>query len=297
MSDKALNGYNDNGIVVLEEKRKHPLIDKVFAAPKHLNDESLGVAFSVENEIGYEIPSFSTAEKLIHHKKHLKTYQKNYEAIEGWLSVQGPSADVNPLSEDSEIALVSLHRYTQTIEVCKAMGAQYVIFNSPYHPVQDVSGGYNHWLSASVDFWQKLIEEQLRSTRIILLISNVMEKSPAPLTELIARIDSPRLKSCIDVGYVNVFSKIPALDWLDAMGSDVEYVRVSNNDGKINAHQSFLDGTIDMSAFINHMALLPQRLHLSMDVHDLKGLKESYELIKPFIKMQQEQMVTKSLII
>ncbi len=279
------------------KKRKHHLIDKIFAAPKHLKDEDLGVAFSLDNELGYEVPSFSSSETLIKKDKYLETYQKKYEAIESWMSIQGPSADINPLSEDSEIALVSLHRYTQTIDVCKALGAKYIIFNSPYHSIQEVSGGYNEWLSASVDFWQKLVEEQLRSTNIVLLISNVMEKSPDPINELIARIDSPRVKSCVDIGYANIFSKIPALDWLDAMGSDLEYVRASNNDGKVNSHQSFVDGKIDMSAFINHMALLPQRLHLAIDVHDLNGLTDSYELVKPFLKMQREQMVTKSLII
>ncbi len=273
------------------------MIDKIFAAPKGLEDESSGVAFAMQNELSYEVPSFSTAEKLINKEKHLEKAIEKYDLIGGWLAIQGPSADVNPMSGDTEIALVSLHRYTQAISVCKAMGAKYVIFNSPYHSVRDISGGYNEWLAASVDFWQKLVEEQLRSTNIVLLIANVMEASPGQLTELISRIDSPRVKGCIDVGYANIFSQMPALDWLDAMGSDVEYVRASNNDGKVNSRESFLTGTVDMEAFINHMALLPQRLHLSIGVQDLAGLKDSYELVKPFIKMQQEQMVTKSLII
>ncbi len=273
------------------------MIDRIFAAPKQLDDEDQGVAFAIEREIGYEIPVFASPEMLINKDQHMEILKLRYQNIPGWRALHAPVQDGNPVSADPEIALASLHRYTQAIDACKELGAKYIIFQSAYNPAYRYNGNYQEWVAASANFWKSIIEEQLRATDIVLLIANFMEEEPGLLRDLISRVDSNRLKICLDIGHVNVFSTKPAIDWLDFLDTDVEYVRASNNDQATNSHNTFEEGTIDMKGFVNHMALLPQRLHLAIDVHDMDGLRESYEMIQPYLRMQQDLTTTKSLII
>lgn len=273
------------------------MIDRIFAAPRQLDDEDWGVAFAIEYGMGYEIPVFESPEMLIHKEQHLDILQLRYQNIPGWRSLHVPLQDINPVSVDPEIALASLRRCTQAVEACKALGAKYIIFQSPYNPAYKYGGKYQEWVSASADFWKSLIEEQLRATDIVLLIANFMEEEPTLLRDLISRVDSTRLKICLDTGHVNLFSAKPAIDWLDFLDTDVEYVRASNNDQATNSHSAFDEGTIDMKGLINHMALLPQRLHLAICVQGMEGVRSSYAMLQPYLQMQQGLTNTKSLII
>ena len=281
------------------------MIDRLFLAPKQLRDLDFALSFSEEKkrphleqkDLGIELLPFLENSDFTTLEKFYNTYHERLKWVPGWLCLNGPAADISPMTTDSEVGLTAFHRFTQTINMAKQLGVKYVIFNMPYAPFYKVSGTYQNWLSATCDFWQFVVDEQLRGTNITVLLANVMEESPDVLIELLSRIHSPKVRLCLDVGYANVCSEIPVIDWLDRLGNDVDYVRVSNNDGRTVTYDALGEGRIDMASFINHLALLPQRFNLSIQAKDTDVLMRSFALVEPYMELQQQHMATKSLLI
>jgi sugar phosphate isomerase/epimerase len=272
------------------------VIDKIYAAPKYIKQED-GIQFAIDNNICYEVPSFMSPASLDNQKEEIVKFREKLGNFQGTLSLHGPIYDMNPVSLDPQISKSSKHRYTQAIDVCKDLGVKYLVFHSQYTPIFEVANVYNEWLAQNVDFWQEIIDHQLKDTDMVILMENFMDTTPDIINNLVSRVDSPNFKACLDTGHVNLFSKIPPIDWLDEMGSNLTYIHAHNNSGDKDDHHSFQKGTIDMEGFLNHLILLPNKMSLAIEVFSMDGIQESFEMLMPYIEMQKQQDVRKSFLI
>ena len=75
------------------------------------------------------------------------------------------------------------------------------------------------------------------------------------------------------------------------------YIHAHNNGGTLDSHDSFEKGLLDMESFLNHLALLPQKIHLAIETSTVKGLASSYDMLRPYLKLQSEQFASKSFLI
>jgi sugar phosphate isomerase/epimerase len=272
------------------------LIDKVYAAPKYISLEQ-GIEFVMQQNTCYEIPSFLAPQNLDNKSDEISRYRELLKDFKGTLSLHGPIYDMNPVSLDPRIADSSRHRYIQAVEVCKELGVKYLVFHSQYTPIFDVANVYKEWLAQSTDFWQEVIETHLQGTDMVLLMENFMDSTPDIINSLIDRVDSPHMKICLDTGHVNLFSKVSPIDWLDEFGSNVEYIHAHNNHGEKDEHYAFQKGTIDMEGFLNHLVLLPHKVNLAIEVFNIEGVQESFDMIQNYMKMQSEQLTSKSFLL
>lgn len=272
------------------------MIDKIYAAPKYVNEKK-GIDFAVKYQLSYEIPGFMGPSILEQGKELLTNYRKRISGIQGNLSLHGPVFDTNPVSLDPRIAKSSRLRYNQAINICKALGTKYIVFHSQYSPIYDVANVYNEWMAQVVDYWQEVVETQLQDSSLIILMENFMDNRPEILLEMASRINSPHFKICLDVGHVNLFSKLHPIKWLDVLGSHLAYIHAHNNHGEKDEHCAFNHGSIDMEGFLNHLVLLPNKINLALEVFSMEGIEESYQILLPFLEMQETHMTTKSFIL
>jgi sugar phosphate isomerase/epimerase len=272
------------------------MIDRIFAAPKG-PDLQQGIDFALNNRLDYEIPTFYFVENLDNRDVEVIRFRHLLRDFQGMLSMHGPIFDTNVVSMDPEILKISQHRYRQAIEVAKALDVRYLVFHSQWTPIYSAANVTRNWLSKITDFWNRLIEEELQDSNLTILVENFLDQSPYTMNKLLSRIDSPRLKACVDTGHINIFSELSPIDWIRELGSHVAYIHAHNNCGEIDSHDSFEKGLLDMEAFLNHVALLPQKIHLAIETSSIQGLETSYEMLKPYLTIQKEQFASKSFLI
>jgi sugar phosphate isomerase/epimerase len=195
--------------------------------------------------------------------------------------------DLNPISFDATIAQASHQRYIQAINVAKALGARYLVLHSQYNPVIEAAHATSSWLDANVNYWSSLLQEVAAENAPIILLENFLDPTPEFLCQIIERVNSPKLKICFDIGHVNLFSKISPLDWMDALGHSVAYIHAHNNYGKFDDHLSFTSGSMNMELILDHAMLLPQPIHLAIEVFEMEGLQDSLKQLKGMLKRQE----------
>jgi sugar phosphate isomerase/epimerase len=272
------------------------MIDRIFAAPKGPELEQ-GIEFAITHRLDYEMPTFYYVENLDRKDQEIARYRSLLGDYQGMLSMHGPIFDTNVVSLDPEIMRISRYRYMQAIEIAKEMGVRYLVFHSQWTPIYTAANATKMWLAKVTDFWESLIAEHLEGSNLTVLIENFLDPTPETTLTLLSRVASPHLRACLDTGHVNIFSELSPIDWIREMGTYVVYIHAHNNAGELDSHDSFEKGLLDMESFLNHMALLPQKLHLAIETSTIKGLSNSYDMLKPYIKLQNEQFASKSFLI
>ncbi len=272
------------------------MIDRIFAAPKG-NELEQGIRYAIENRLDYELPTFYHVENLDNKDAEIARYNVLLKDFHGILSMHGPIFDTNVVSLDPEILRVSKRRYMQAIEVAKEMDVRYLVFHSQWTPIYPAANAVKPWIGKMADFWESLIAEHLEGSNLTILIENFLDPSPETMNTLLTRVGSPHLKACLDIGHVNIFSELSPIDWIRELGSHVVYIHAHNNAGELDSHDSFERGILNMESFMNHVALLPQKIHLAIETATIQGLQNSHQMLKPYIKLQNEQFASKSFLI
>ena len=272
------------------------MIDRVFAAPKGAPLED-GIRFAVENRVDFELPGFYTVENLDNSASEIPRVQGLLRDFSGILSIHGPIYDINVVSLDPEIRRVSRHRYRQAIQVARAMDARYLILHSQWTPIYPAANASQLWLDSIVAYWRELFPELLEGSNLTVLLENFLDPTPDMLLKTLSQVDSPYLRACLDTGHVNIFSSLPLTDWVRALSGYLSYIHAHNNGGQVDSHDAFDEGVLDMDAFLNHITLLPQKIHLAIETHTIQALASSYTLVKPYLHRQREQLVSKSFLI
>jgi sugar phosphate isomerase/epimerase len=272
------------------------MIDRVFAAPKGCELEP-GIQFALENRLDYELPTFYHVENLDNGTEEIARYTRLLEGFQGMLSMHGPIFDVNVVSLDPEIARISRYRYQQAIDIALELDVRYLILHSQWTPIYPAANATKNWLDKITAFWEGLIAEKLENTNLTILIENFLDPTPETILALLSRVNSPHLRACLDTGHVNIFSSLSPIDWIRELGSYIAYIHAHNNAGQIDSHDAFDQGLLDMDSFLNHVALLPQKIHLAIETSSLPGLQSSYDMLKPYLQLQHEQFASKSFLI
>jgi sugar phosphate isomerase/epimerase len=258
------------------------MIDRIFAAPKGA-ELAEGIAFAIEHKLDYELPTFYYPENLDNGAAEIAKYNGLLAGFKGMLSMHGPIFDMNVVSLDPEIERISRYRYMQAINIAKELDVRYLVFHTQWTPI--------------TGFWEELIAEHLEGSNLTILLENFLDPTPESMITLLNRVSSPHLRACLDTGHVNIFSDMSPIDWVRELGHHVAYIHAHNNAGSLDSHDGFERGLIDMDCFLNHLALLPQKIHLAIETATIEDLNASYAMLKPYLKLQNEQYASKSFLI
>ena len=76
-------------------------------------------------------------------------------------------------------------------------------------------------------------------------LENIYEESPATLTALVDRLDSPWLGHCFDIGHWRLFGSTPQAEWLAAIAPRLLHLHLHDNRGLSDDHLPVGEGIID----------------------------------------------------
>lgn len=206
-----------------------------------------------EHSFGLELAEFCTAwnmdEKFIHVDSVVK---KKLEGIPRSL-LHAPYNELFPCAIDKKARALAAERYRQATDLATRYGSRKVIIHGGYNPRIYFPVWY---VKQSVLFWQDFLRSD---PGVEIVLENVLEDDPRWLLDIVAGVDDPRLRLCLDIGHVNAYSSVPLTDWLVLWAPYLSHLHIHNNDGSRDAHNALNEGTIPIKE------LLLQAQHLCPD--------------------------------
>jgi sugar phosphate isomerase/epimerase len=233
------------------------------------------------NEHGYniEIASFAFAETLDSDwEKLLEDYQNELQSFKGIISTHGAFQDLILHSRDNKISKIAKIRYTQNLEIAKALNAKYIVFHANFNPLIGQESYIRNWLEQNIHFWS----DALNKYDITILIENVWEASPEIFRKLLDEVKSPRLKICFDTGHANIFSKVPVEKWFKSLGKDIIYIHVNDNKG--DADNEFVpgEGNVDWQEFSDDVIKFGASPNIVFEVGTLEKTKRAIKYFEEY---------------
>ncbi len=204
-------------------------------------------------------------------------------------TVHGPFMDLSPGGVDRRIKQVTLERLSKTIELGAIFRAKTIVFHPGYEKWK-FDENVSLWLESSLETWAPLTQEAERQG-LVLALENVFEESPESLESLLSAIDSPHLRFCFDTGHHNVFSKVPARNWIEALGDYLCEVHLHDNHRERDEHLPIGEGTF---AFDDFFALLSERQLepiLTLEPHEEAHLWRGLEALRRYIRMDRTSIL------
>lgn len=214
-------------------------------------------------QLGVEIAAFCTAENM----------DERFAQTDAALGQQlrdvprrlfhGPFNELFPCAIDPLARKLAAYRYGQALALSRHYDAKKLILHGGFSPRLYFPCWY---VEQSVPFWRDFLESHPGSFEICL--ENVMEEEPETLLAIVSQVNDPRLRLCLDVGHVNVYSRLPAKDWISCWGEFLSHVHLHNNRGDTDTHSGLADGTLPMEDLI---AALPQTATATLELPQIGG--------------------------
>ena len=206
-----------------------------------------------EYGFGLELAEFCTAWNMDEKFTHVDSVvKKKLEGIPRSL-LHAPYNELFPCAIDKKARALAAERYRQATDLATRYGSRKVIIHGGYNPRIYFPVWY---VKQSVLFWQDFLRD---NPGIEIVLENVLEDDPRWLLDIVAGVDDPRLRLCLDIGHVNAYSSVPLTDWLVLWAPYLSHLHIHNNDGSRDAHNALNEGTIPIKE------LLLQAQHLCPD--------------------------------
>jgi sugar phosphate isomerase/epimerase len=223
-----------------------------------------------------EIASFAFAKTLdTNWKEILEDYQTKLRDFTEVISIHGAFQDLILHSRDSKISETAKNRYTQNLEIAKALNAKYIVFHANFNPLINHESYIKNWIEQNTRFWS----DALNKFDITILIENVWEPSPEIFHILLNEFNSSHLKICFDTGHANIFSKVPVKEWFESLGSNISYIHVNDNKGDVDNELVPGEGTVNWQEFSDNVK---KYCNLPEIVFEVGSLKKTKRAIKYF---------------
>jgi sugar phosphate isomerase/epimerase len=217
-------------------------MSKIYVQPLYHLAVPEFVSFAKEESYNLEIATFGYTNVYdMDWQQALQDHKKQLADFEGKVSFHGVFQDITIHSSDQKIAHTSKERIYGSIEVAEALNAKKVVFHGNLNPLVLNEYYKKNWLDRNVPFWQQVIDKYSG----MVLLENVWEPDPEIFRNLLDLVESPRLKICFDIGHANVYSHVKFEEWINTLGSDIEYLHLSDNNGEKDQHLEIGAGKID----------------------------------------------------
>ncbi len=260
-------------------------IEKFISSTVEYHDIHKAVEIANDLGLGLEISRFGKLRELDEcFEETLNRYEDAVKDLKGPLTVHGFFTTLCPVSKDPLIKEVSIKRYFQSLEIASRLGAKTVVFHTCFNNLLKQQVYRDNFFHSNVEFFKNFILN-FEERKITATIENVHEPNFDMIRNIIAAINSPFLKATIDIGHLNLHSKIPQTEWIKNYGIMLHHMHFHNNFGDEDAHQSLKKGTVNVREVLltlKEMQIYPQ---ITFEIFDKEDLFESVEY---FNQLQKE---------
>lgn len=202
---------------------------------------------------------------------------KMLRRFSGAVSMHGAYQDLAVHSADSQIAHHSKQRIREDVNLAARLGCQKVVFHTGFNPLIPSVKYRERFLSAQAEFWQ---EAAGISPGVTICLENQWESEPGLLGELMARIDRPNVRLCVDVGHAHAYSKVPPQAWLRQLAPWVAHMHWNDNLGDTDSHLPIGEGRIHWAAILEETQRLAETVSIVIEMNSLTAIRQSMAYIE-----------------
>ena len=189
-------------------------------------------------------------------------------------TLHAPFSELFPCAVDPRARELARERYAQAMALAVGYGARKLIIHGGFNPYLY----FPEWYTAqSAPFWREFMGDVPQGLEICL--ENVTEPAPELLCEIIAAVDDPRLKMCLDVGHANAYSKISPMEWLERCAPFIGHFHIHNNQGDWDTHAALDKGGIPMAELLAAAERLCPEATLALEVMEARSSVDWLESI------------------
>ncbi len=200
------------------------------------------------------------------------------------ITIHAPFHDLNPGAVDPDVRNISLRKLRMALSLSRAIPVVGIVVHSGYsdwHYDFDVE----KWLEKAVPSFSSLAEEgTILGTKIF--VENIFERNPGSLLELKERVGSDNLFFCFDPGHGHLFSSLPLVEWIGALGDDIAEVHLHDNCGTRDEHLPLLEGGINFRGIIGELVQRKRDAIFTLEPHTfehaLRSVKNFRSLVENF---------------
>ena len=253
----------------------------IYVSSKIKDDLKEVVDIANRQNLNIELKGFVKNRDLDNLDNLLPQYKAALKDFTGKLALHGAYQKVNPVAKNPEKREFTLYRYSQSVEVAKALNVKTIVFHTGYD-------AFKRWpetgwfIDEQVEFWKNFVKK-IEGTDIVIALENTDERKPEILIKIVDRVKSDKLKLCIDTGHVNHKTNMTVSEWIEREGSRLYHMHIHNNYKVMDDHNSLLKGTIDFEEVFTTLKEQNLTPGLSLEINDYESTMESLEFMKRYI--------------
>lgn len=260
-----------------------PVTDRILLSAGRNNLDAC-IDLAVERDLGVEVMAFAYPDVLDGDwEALLHDYQHKLRAVSGPITVHGPFMDMVSGSPDARINAVCRERYLHALQITAALGAKLLVVHANFigslHNVPYREG----WHARNVPFWQD-IAPHAAAADVTIALENMWEFDPTILTDLLAEVNHPNLRLCLDIGHAHLFSdsRFMMQDWLQVVEPWLVHCHMNNNNGKLDEHHGFdyPKGVINYHEVLRMMRGLSVRPTLVLEMDTVDDMRASLHYLQ-----------------
>lgn len=233
--------------------------------------------FAEQENLDFEIVDFAFPSTINSDTNPIvQKYRLCLEGRTEHLTMHGPFMDLYIHSPDNNISKVAKERILECLEVATELNVQAVVFHTNSLPMIERQSYYDNWVDTNAIFWSEMIEK----FDLTILLENMWDKSPDLLLGLIKKVNSPKLRVCLDTGHCNVFSKVNIREWFESLGEYIAYIHVNDNKGDGDFELPIGDGSIDWKLFSQLASTCCPDARVVIEMSDLDAIRKSMDFMK-----------------
>ncbi len=197
------------------------------------------------------------------------------------ITLHAPFHDLNPGAVDPHVREISLRKFRMALSLSRTIPVRGMVVHSGYsdwHYDFDVE----KWLERAVPSFSSLAEEgESHGTKIF--VENIFERMPGSLLELKKRVGSKNLFFCFDPGHGHLFSSLPPVAWIHALGDDISEVHLHDNCGTRDEHLPLLEGKINFRGVIAELIRRNRETVFTLEPHTFEHAVRSVKNFRSLV--------------
>lgn len=249
-------------------------MDRILIAASR-NDLPRFRAYAEKYDLGLELQSFSEPATLSNN--WLRTLDWHKELLAGFagdIGVHGAFYDMTSASMDPAILAITQARYRQNLHVAAELNARYVLFHLNYLGACRINNYRSGWHQRQVRFWSKFAVEAAE-IGIPVLLENSWEDDPTLISNILAEVDNPYLKACLDIAHATLYSEFPVDHWIQTLEPYLFCSHLNNHDGKYDMHWSLDRGVVEYGQVLRSLRKMTAPPYFCLEMPDWPSIANS----------------------
>jgi len=188
-------------------------------------------------------------------------------------TLHAPFHDLVPGALDPEILKATRNKLAKAFALIPVFKPRAVVCHLDFEPDKH-RAKEEAWFGHALATWRQLLAVA-RQHRTEMMLENTYETEPAQLIRMLATLDSPYARFCLDVGHVMAFAGSSWQQWLPQLEPWLGQIHLHDNDGRTDSHLAVGEGIFDFTGLFDYLRGQGLKPLITLEPHREEGLATS----------------------